>query len=371
MKRKVFLGLIVIIAICSSYSCSNDETVEGTVEDISISQSSPEFVAKLSDQQKINIQKTGEAFLQNQQRHAFNATIDKDIPTRYGIYSFPQTETRAVGIWGSYPAQYWTMIRLRKAKVVGGEVLAPHIRKAINKAVSVMEHNTNVRFYNSEGEPEVLARYGIKLPNVSIGYDLSKYEGTGSFGLVGGEQFISIPQTFNDDKYKLGAAGYKQLVAFLLHAFCNAAGMFNEQQRPDRDKYVTIYRDNIKDGYQAYFEKCGRNYIMNGSFDKNSITIASSKAYSKNGNPTIKLISGGEILKNLTLSDLDKYFLNQHYLPYIARKDNYTELDSIVYIDGRKLTDEERLRIQHQLNQQRGLFGEPSAKGRSPRRIPW
>ena len=233
-----------------------------------------------------------------------------------------------------------------------------------------MEQNTNVRFYNSEGEPEVLARYGIKLPNVSIGYDLSKYAGKGSCGLVGGEQFISIPQTFNDDKYKSGA-GYKQLVAFLLHAFCNAAGMFNEQQRPDRDKYVTIYRDNIKDGYQAYFEKCGRNYIMNGSFDKNSITIASSKAYSKNGNPTIKLISGGEILKNLTLSDLDKYFLNQHYLPYIARKDNYTELDSIVYIDGRKLTDEERLRIQHQLNQQRGLFGEPSAEGRSPRRIPW
>ena len=49
MKRKEFLGLIVIIAICSSYSCSNDETVEGTVEDISISQSSPEFVAKLSE----------------------------------------------------------------------------------------------------------------------------------------------------------------------------------------------------------------------------------------------------------------------------------------------------------------------------------
>ena len=100
---------------------------------------------------------------------------------------------------------------------------------------------------------------------------------------------------------------------------------------------------------------------MNGSFDKNSITIASSKAYSKNGNPTIKLISGGEILKNLTLSDLDKYFLNQHYLPYIARKDNYTELDSIVYIDGRKLTRRRKIK-EYNINstKQRGLFGEPS-----------
>ena len=52
MKRKVFLGLIVIIAIFSSYSCSNDEIVERTVEEIPVSQSSPEFVAKLSEQQE-------------------------------------------------------------------------------------------------------------------------------------------------------------------------------------------------------------------------------------------------------------------------------------------------------------------------------
>lgn len=36
MKRKVFLGLIVIIAIFSSYSCSNDEIVERTVEEIPV-----------------------------------------------------------------------------------------------------------------------------------------------------------------------------------------------------------------------------------------------------------------------------------------------------------------------------------------------
>ena len=101
------------------------------------------------------------------------------------------------------------------------------------------------------------------------------------------------------------------------------------------------------------------------------MTIASSKAYSKNGAPTIKLIGGGEILKNQTLSDLDKFFLNQHYLPYIARKDTYTELDSIVYFQGRRLTEEERLRLQNYLNQQRGLYGEPPADGRSPQRKLW
>lgn len=127
MKRKIFLGLIVATTIMLTYSCSNDETVERTVEEVSTLQSSPEFVAKLSEEQKFNAQKTGEVFLQNQQRDAFNATIDKNVPTRYGLYSIPQTETRAVGIWGSYPAQYWTMIRLRKAKNLGGVKFWPLI----------------------------------------------------------------------------------------------------------------------------------------------------------------------------------------------------------------------------------------------------
>ena len=71
------MGLIVATTIMLTYSCSNDETVERTVEEVSTLQSSPEFVAKLSEEQKFNAQKTGEVFLQNQQRDAFNATIDK------------------------------------------------------------------------------------------------------------------------------------------------------------------------------------------------------------------------------------------------------------------------------------------------------
>ena len=370
MKRIVFWG-VAVATIMSVCSCSDDNSVERLSEEGTAKLSvSPEFVAKLSEQQELNLKENGTVFLEDQQRDAFNANIEKNIPTRFGLYSFPLSTSRAVGIWGSYPAQYWTMIRLKKAKTLGNDILASHIRRAINEAVSEIEHSTNVRFYNSEEESDIIPGYNIKLPNVSVGYDFSMYEGTGSYGLVGGEQFITVPRTFNENKYKTGD-GYRELVAFLLHAFCNAAGMFNEQQRPDRDDYVNIYWDNIIDGYKPYFEKHDRNYTMLGAFDKNSITMASSNAYSKNGSPTIKLIGGGVILKNLTLSDLDKAFLNQHYLPYIARKDNYTELDSVVYINGRKLTEEERLDLQHQLNQQRGLYGEPPASGRISTRKPW
>ena len=111
-----------------------------------------------------------------------------------------------------------------------------------------------------------------------------------------------------------------------MHAFCNAAGMFNEQQREDRDQYVDIHWENIKEGCNFYFDREKDNYTMLGYFDYNSITLASSKAYSKNGNNTITKKGGGSIAKNLTLSLNDISFLNDHYLPLIARSDLYTEL---------------------------------------------
>lgn len=72
-----------------------------------------------------------------------------------------------------------------------------------------------------------------------------------------------------------------------MHALCNAAGMFNEQQRKDRDSYVDIYLNNVKSGCTFQFTKQDENYTMLGNFDYNSITLASSQAYSKNGYNTI------------------------------------------------------------------------------------
>ena len=145
-----------------------------------------------------------------------------------------------------------------------------------------------------------------------------------------------------------------------MHAFCNAAGMFNEQQRKDRDQYVDIHWENIKEGCNFYFDRETDNYTMLGYFDYNSITLASSKAYSKNGNNTITKKGGGSIAKKLTLSLYDISFLNDHYLPLIARSDLYIELDKVVYLsDGRKLTEAERIDLQAYLNARRGLNNEP------------
>jgi hypothetical protein len=355
-------GITLLVFAGILYSCSDEDyqslnDLSGEVE----YKEALDFVATLSPQQQENFEKTGEIFLPDQRKDSWNNIIAEDVPTRWGVFENPfKPQTRAAGIWGSYPAQYWTMIRLKTA------VLDSRIRDAINEAVDEIELNTNVRFYNSQNDPKYYEPGHIEYPNVYIAYSNGDNEGSGSFGLVGGEQYVRVPADFADrSKYT-----DEEVVAFLMHAFCNAAGMFNEQQRKDRDSYVTIYLNNVKDGCKFQFTKQDKNYTMLGNFDYNSITLASSKAYTKNGSNTITKTGGGLIAYNYHLSTLDKNFLNNFYLPYIARNDLWIELDNTVYYNGKILTNAERLDLQRQMNQQRGLYGDPPAEGRIERQ-PW
>ena len=307
-----------------------------------------------------NLKDSNSVFLMTQQQDSWNTLIDKEVPTRWGVFSsLTQKSTRAAGIWGSYPAQYWSMIRVKTG------TLSRFIRDGLNNAVEEIESNTNVRFYNSQKDPEYYEPYHIKYPNIFVRYaDNNEVDGTGSFGLVGGEQYINVPRSLENQADSV-------VTRFFLHALCNAAGMFNEQQRKDRDDFVTINWDNIKDNCKPLFDKQNNNYIMNGSFDFYSITLASSYSFSKNGNKTIQRKgSEASIALQYHLSPLDIYFLNEHYLPYIARTDNYIELDDYVYNHGRLLTEDERKELQDYLNSQRGLSGEPPAEGRIER-TPW
>lgn len=351
------IGLLALMGILSS--CSDEDYQ--SLDDLSVNSSvvhneALDVVATLSPQQKENLEKTGDIFLPEQRKNSWNDIIAADVPARWGVFNSPfKTQTRAAGIWGSYPAQYWTMIRLKRA------TLDSSVRDAINEAVDKIETNTNVRFYNSQEDPKYYEPGHIEYPNVFIEYSNGDNEGSGSFGLVGGEQKIRVPAGISDQK---------EIVRFLMHALCNAAGMFNEQQRKDRDSYVDIYWDNIKSGCNFQFAKQDNNYTMLGNFDYQSITLASSQAYSKNEKNTITKKGNGLIARNYELSALDKSFLNNFYLPYIARTDLWMELDKTVFYNGRILTESERLQLQRQMNEQRGLYGEPPASGRIERQ-PW
>jgi hypothetical protein len=363
MKIFKVLEIALLAGMAVLSSCSDDTTLSlnnvSTSEDV-INNSCVDFVAQLTPEQKRNFYESGDAFLPEQQKDSWNAVVDGGIPTTWGVFDSPIKQTRAVGIWGSYPAQYWSMIRVK----VGN--LDENILDALNQAIELIEDKTNVRFYNSQKDAEYYEPYHIKYPNVYVRYAESNMaEGTGNFGLVGGEQYVNVTRELVST-----SCNDEERIRFFLHALCNAAGMFNEQQRKDRDDYVAIAMDNVKDNCKSLFDKQTQNYTTQGYFDYNSITLASSTSYSKNGQRTIEKKGGGEIKRNYSLSDLDVYFLNQHYLPYIARTDNYAELDKNVYQNGRLLTETERLNLQKNMNSQRGLYGEPPINGRIER-MPW
>lgn len=365
-------GLISLsVGMAFLSACSNENALSSEIDTESTSlvgdKGALDFVATLTPAQQANIDNYGEAFLPEQQKDAWNTTIDEDITPTWGCFNSPfkaiqAGKTRAVGIWGSYPAQYWTMIRLKNGP------LHRRILNAMILAVEEIESQTNIRFYNSSKDDDHLNIGGtiIKLPNVKVNMQKnnSETEGSGNFGLIGGEQIIYVPSELTDtQKYK-----DKEVIGFLVHAFCNAAGMFNEQQRKDRDDYVKIYPDHIKESCKVCFNKQSKNYTMQGTFDYHSITLASSKSYSKDNQNTIEKKGGGEIARNLELSAGDIYFLNTHYLPYLARTDNYIEFDEKVYYNGRLLTESERLQLQNEMNAQRGLYGTPPASGRVVRK---
>ena len=346
----VMNSLLTTVLALSVASCSNDDAIQ---TETTHSEKHVAYVATLSTEQQKLLLSTGNPFGNAQQKDARTTTIASTIPTRWGLFDDPRisVSTRAIGIYGFYPAQYWTMLRVKFLKLPG------KIKDGAILAIAEMEEQTNVRFYNSIEDPEYYEPYHIKLPNIAVRMDSGR-EGSGNYGLVGGEQYINVPTTLEN-------ADANEIKRFFLHAFCNAAGMFNEQQRPDRDNYVKIDFNNVKDNCKSAFDKIKSNYTTMGMFDMFSITLASSKDFSKNGLNTITTKTGLGIAINYTLSTQDKAFLNSHYLPYIARKDNYVELDDVYDPSGRRLTEEERLQLQNQINAQRGLYGVPPANGRT------
>lgn len=364
-KKSILLWMIFpILSMLAFSSCSKEGDMLDSGDMLTFKKEDPAplvFSASYTPEQKENIKKIGYPFLPEQERNAWDDTIQSDLPTRFGLFSLPQRSTlRAAGVYGSYPGRYWTMVRVKIGKELGIRA-----RKYLNEAVRVIEQQTNVRFYNSQRDAKY--EYGIELPNVVVRTTDNNTIGSGNFGMAGDEQYIEVPRGIEDSsKYPNDKA-----LAFFLHALCNAAGMFNEVQRLDRDDYIDIFWDNIFEDCHDFLLKETKNYSILGYFDYNSITMLSSKAYSKNGETTILKKGGGQIPETTKLSDLDKSFLNAYYLPFIARKDVYIELDSIVYIRGRQLREEERMDLQRRLNESRGLYGDPPASGRAPKRERW
>jgi hypothetical protein len=81
-----------------------------------------------------------------------------------------------------------------------------------------------------------------------------------------------------------------------IHEIGHAVGLFHEQSRQDRDRYVTVLYNNIQSGKESNFDKyrstSGRDV---GKFDFDSIMIYGTDFFSRNGKPTLVHKDGSKL----------------------------------------------------------------------------
>lgn len=277
----------------------------------------------------------------------FTETTTKPGPDRsiHPVYNIPMKAgpnntaiPRALSI---YPTPYnmWAMVRF-----VYNANLPWIMRLSISQALHDIEAVSNVRFYNATGQPTVDPVYGFEYPYIDFVYVGASDVSESYVGRIGGRQEISLADF----------AAWQPGV--ITHEVCHAIGMLHEQQRPDRDNFVTINWSNLTSDGVAQFQKRTTNYLYMGAYDFNSVMGYSSRTSSTSivhdvNQVMYTRLDGTEIAQGWQMSDNDRSWANYLYIPYIARSDVYAELADIVYKpDNTIMTAQERLDFQAYLN---------------------
>lgn len=267
----------------------------------------------------------------------------EDVHPVYNVpFESSSGERRVARAFSINPTPYnmWAMVRIRY-----GTNLSTAEKQKIHSALLEMQSETNVRFYNATCEPLVDPEHNFEYPNI----ELRKVSGDVSqsfLGRQGGIQYIDLTanafsQTFNRT---------------IIHEIGHALGLRHEHTRTDRDSYVSIKTANLTPQGQSQFIIPSTNYYQVGAYSFESIMGYSSYTGSTSlvhdtSKPMYTKLDGSDINVAWWLSSSDKSWINNFYIPYIARSDTYAELDNIVYKpDNTVMTSAERLNLQAALN---------------------
>jgi hypothetical protein len=184
-----------------------------------------------------------------------------------------------------------------------GPNVSRSLERDIRAAIATLEQRTNLNF------EEIAADFVIPALNPAVEYQTGvRLEQLSKNDKVWRNSFINFEYRANKDSFtasspvgrcarinriKFGpAAGGENLV---IHEILHSLGFYHEHARSDRDRFVTLLPQNIRDGAEGNFETMRPGeYFLSEQFDFNSVMMYGSGTFANPGTNTMVIRSNDQ-----------------------------------------------------------------------------